>query len=196
MGMSKSLNEEMKRKIAEMYNTSNMSMGSVAETLKVSKRSVQRYKDYDIIAKPISQTGQTLEEPEKPNQGNQNQIADTTAEPDNIDYETETTPNEGIIPMVTKVRKLESCPECGTPKSDWVRLDELDEDDPQPTREELLKYDCICPKCHELISEHVCPECGTPKSEWIPIDQVDEATDEEKRLYDYACPKCGELIKI
>ena len=204
--MGKAITEELKKQISEFYRDSDMTNFEIAKALDVSPRSVRRYKnydgldqispDYDIMAKPISQTCQTLEEPETPNQSNQNQIADETVEPDNIEYEAETTQNEVINPMITKVRKLESCPDCDTPKADWIQLDQLDEDDPPLTEEELQKYDYICPKCRELLSEYICPECGAPKSEWIPVSQYPGATEKEKRFYDYVCPKCNELIKI
>lgn len=47
--------------------------------------------------------------------------------------------------------KMKNCPGCGAPKADWVRLDQLEDDDPQPTKEELEEYTHVCSKCMELI---------------------------------------------
>jgi len=208
--MGKPLTEKMKKQISDYYHNRNMSDGLIAETLGVSRDSVRRHRDYNFqeVSTPISaektippsqnsisetaQMDYAVEETEIPNQSNQNQIADETVEPDNIDYEAEIAPDEGITPVITKVRKLESCPECGTPRSEWININQVDD----ATEEEKQMYDYVCLKCKELISEYICPECSTPRSEWIPINEVDEATDKEKRLYDYICPECAELIKI
>jgi len=45
---TKELDEKMKRLIADMYQHTNMSMGSIAAALKVSRETVRKYKDYWI----------------------------------------------------------------------------------------------------------------------------------------------------
>ncbi len=193
--MPKAFDEEMKARISDLFETEHMTNGEIARALGISTRSVRRYRHY-LNQDPTPQINQTIEGAEEPIESIQSQPSNTIEEPDKIEYKAETTPNESITPVITKVRKLESCPECGTPKSEWIQLDQLDADDPQPTEEEMLNYDYICPKCYELISEYVCPECGASSSDWIPIDLHPDATEEEKRLYDYICPRCNELIKI
>lgn len=47
--------------------------------------------------------------------------------------------------------KMKKCPECGASKADWVRLDQLEDDDPKPSKEEMEEYTHVCSKCMELI---------------------------------------------
>lgn len=127
-GMGKAITEELKKQISELYRSSDLTNFEIAKALDVSPRSVRRYKNYDgmvnLSSAQISQSNPTIESIE---------------EPDNIEYENETMP------------ELCPDPDCGELLANFIRLDQLDEDDPPPTEEELQKYTHICPKCHELI---------------------------------------------
>lgn len=68
--------------------------------------------------------------------------------PENDKLQKTTNSNVELInPPKTKIIEIKVCPDCGTPKADWININQLDE----ATEEEKRVYDYCCPNCKELI---------------------------------------------
>ena len=221
MKMGKPLTEKMKKQISDFYHNRDMSIGSIAETLGVSRDSVRRHRYYlnqdpsesMSVEKAIPPNQNyapqnTVEEPETPIQSNQNQIADETVEPDNIDYETETIPDNDDFSEKKSIEYVEvtKCPQCDNPKANWIRIDELEEDDPQPTEIQRQFYSYVCPNCMLLIPEKrcyiagVCPECHSTSIDWMTIEDALKLgwniKEEDAEYYTHICMDCMEYLKV
>ena len=181
--MSKAILEEKKQRISELYRTSDLSTSAIAQALGVSKRSVQRYKNYiglgtpsptrpfenrptshdkadlalDIIEepRPTSQGDQALEELGRPSQDEADQALDITERPSptRLDKQTDEEPEQ----------------------INFVGGSEFKTEEPQ--KEE---FDWECPSCgHEFNGKlSQCPKCETE-------------FDLESYEYDYECSECG-----
>ena len=133
--MGKAITEELKKQISEFYRSSGMTNFEIAKALDVSPRSVRRYKNYDVMARPsstqISQSSQAIESTEAPIESIQDPPSNTIEEPDNIDYETETAPDNDDFSEKKSFEYFEvaKCPGCDTPKSEWATIDQAKEGD-------------------------------------------------------------------
>lgn len=68
--------------------------------------------------------------------------------PDEVKHENNVnTTVELINPPKKKKINILVCPECETPKSEWININQVDE----ATAEERQVYDYCCPNCKELI---------------------------------------------
>lgn len=54
---------------------------------------------------------------------------------------------ELINPPIKSATEILLCPDCNTPKTEWININQVDE----ATAEEKRVYDYMCPKCKELI---------------------------------------------
>lgn len=54
---------------------------------------------------------------------------------------------EVIEPPEKKIVENKVCPDCGSPKEDWININQF----PNATEEERQEYDYVCPSCEELI---------------------------------------------
>lgn len=203
--MGKAITEELKKQISEFYGISGMSNFEIAKALDVSPRSVRRYKHYlnqdpsesMFVEKtmpssqdPVPQTSQTIEEPEEAYQSDR-QEEETTEEPSGSDDE-----------MIEYV-EVTKCPNCDTPKSEWMTIDQAKEAGYKINegQQRFYSYVCTNPDCHQLIPEKrcyiegTCPGCGSTSIDWMPIEDT-YVSDEDKRNYDFLCVDCLELIKV
>ena len=65
------------------------------------------------------------------------------------------------IPTETKVVKVDppeiqvikdhKCPDCGTPKTEWIATREAHKHEINLSYDEISEFDYVCPKCYELI---------------------------------------------
>jgi rubredoxin len=56
-----------------------------------------------------------------------------------------------VDPPETPVTKDHKCPDCGTPKADWIATREAYKHEINLNYEEIAEFDYVCPKCYELI---------------------------------------------
>ncbi len=199
--MSKAINDEIKRKISKLCNNSGMSNFEIAKELGISPRSVRRYKDY----KDPDQTrhdDQVLNESEISHQNIQNQIEDIT-ETEIPEHKDETIGNDEDFPGSISYDYVEvkSCPECGSPKQDWMTIEQAFKDGYDIPEEYDQFYDYVCPKCKILIPEKrldidcKCPSCGSSPINWLPIERA-KVSEEIKRVSDFICLECCNPIEI
>ncbi|MBA7496673.1 hypothetical protein ES702_07282 [subsurface metagenome] len=65
------------------------------------------------------------------------------------------------IPTETKITKVDppeipvvkdhKCPDCGTPKTDWINTKEAFKHEINLSYDEIAEFDYVCPECYELI---------------------------------------------
>lgn len=190
--MGKPLSEEMKTKISDLYNNSDMSIGSIADILDVSVDSVKRHKNYGYQEESV--------QPESYDH-------DTDSEDEIEDDEQETETIEDYEPSEEKswpLEEVKECPECGKPKSECWTIDQALEQG-MPVNEVAKQfYDYICPKDGRFFTDYryriqgICPGsgCHSTSRDWMPIEQHPYAKEEEIEKYDFICLECHELIKI
>ena len=80
---------------------------------------------YDMEGTTITKKVENIEEPEPQNNMNV----------------------EIINPPIKSKTEILLCPDCNTPKTEWININQCDE----ATADEKRAYDYICPKCKELI---------------------------------------------
>lgn len=56
-----------------------------------------------------------------------------------------------VDPPEIEVIKDHKCPDCGTPKSEWINTREAHKHDFNLSYDEISEFDYVCPKCLELI---------------------------------------------
>jgi len=56
-----------------------------------------------------------------------------------------------VDPPETPITKDYKCPDCGTPKADWIATREAYKHEINLNYEEISEFDYVCPKCYELI---------------------------------------------
>lgn len=129
------LTEDKKLRIAELYQEGKLSVGSIAEIMGVSLRTVHNYKNYNQ-SEENRPTDQVFNESEKPNQNIQNQIEDNLQETDSELHQN--------IEL--------KCPECGAPESEWATIDHaLDVGYGLPEGHTVDEFTHMCSKCNTLI---------------------------------------------
>lgn len=56
-----------------------------------------------------------------------------------------------VDPPEIPVIKDHKCPDCGTPKSEWINTREAHKHEINLSYDEISEFDYVCPKCYELI---------------------------------------------
>lgn len=80
----------------------------------------------------------------------ENKPLDKPLEP-NVSNDSNVSNVQGIDPPEKPVVTNQLCPDCETPKADWIAVSQAEEHDINLSAEERKEYDYICPKCMELM---------------------------------------------
>ena len=211
--MGKPLSERMKAKISDLYNNSNISIGSIADKLDVSVDSVKRHKNYGYQESDIQPESYDQDEDEHQEIEEDDQYQDTDLEDEIEDDEQETETIEDYEPSEARSWEREEvteCPQCGTPKSECFTIEEALEQGYKISELHQHFYDYLCsnPECRTLFPEKrlkasgTCPGqgCGSTSRDWAPIEEglkfgmkIPEGYEEN---FNFFCLDCGELFRI
>ncbi len=192
--------EQKKLQIADLYENSNLSIGAIADKLRVSVRTVHNYKNYNGQDKVSSSDLQpeSYDQYEDDRQEIEEDDRDIDSEEEVEDDEQGTETIKDYEPSEEEsIEDTEepTCQNCGTPKSKWWTIDQAVHYGWRTKEKELWAWDYVCPKCESPQSLKKCPDCGANISHFININETD-VSKEQKQKYDFVCSNCNELINI